>query len=224
LADDSWKAFVELVESPDMRMLLSRATPYDRLGALTIGSRPPSRAGGGDADPSERGRLRAIPWVLCWTQTRYLLHAWLGIGTAWRHLRREPGAAAKLRREMRRDPLLRAYMRTIGFTLAKTAPTVWDEYLRVLASDVSPKVIRRLDRERRDALDLARCASPDGELLFDRRWLLESIRYRAPMIHPLNLLQIGTLDRARKGRLRKIDDELFRESVTGIAAGMLTTG
>jgi phosphoenolpyruvate carboxylase len=162
--------------------------------------------------------------VLCWTQTRYLLHGWLGIGTAWRHLRKEGDAAERLRRAMKRDPLLRAYLRALGFTLAKTAPTLWSEYVRRLSPRVAPALVRRLERERRDALELARCASPDGELLHDRRWLLESIRYRAPMIHPLNLLQIDALERTRSGRIREIDDELFRESVTGIAAGMLTTG
>ena len=41
------------------------------------------------------------------------------------------------------------------------------------------------------------------------------------MIHPLNLLQIDVLARGRPG---KGDEAVFRESVTGIAAGMLTTG
>ena len=71
------------------------------------------------------------------------------------------------------------------------------------------------------ALDLARRASPDGELLSDRPWLKESIFYRAPMIHPLNLLQIQVLARTDLSRQNEL---LFRETVTGIAAGMLTTG
>ena len=52
-------------------------------------------------------------------------------------------------------------------------------------------------------------------------WLEESIRYRAPMIHPLNLLQIELLARPEWD---ESEAELFRETVTGIAAGMLTTG
>jgi phosphoenolpyruvate carboxylase len=68
---------------------------------------------------------------------------------------------------------------------------------------------------------IRRCASPRGALLPDRPWLLESILTRAPMIHPLNLLQIEVLGRPR---LRAADASLLRETITGIAAGMLTTG
>jgi phosphoenolpyruvate carboxylase len=113
-------------------------------------------------------------------------------------------------------------VRTLGFTMAKIVPEIWAEYSASVGSERPTALVRRLERERRDALDLALGGSPDGELLFDRRWLLESIHYRAPMIHPLNLLQIDAL--ARSNRPRAGDDELFRETVTGIAAGMLTTG
>ena len=41
------------------------------------------------------------------------------------------------------------------------------------------------------------------------------------MIHPLNLLQRELLER---GDWSEDDQRLFRETVTGIAAGMLTTG
>ena len=41
------------------------------------------------------------------------------------------------------------------------------------------------------------------------------------MIHPLNLLQIEVL---RHDTLSEAQGLLFRETVTGIAAGMLTTG
>ena len=82
LAGRSRTAYVELVGSTQLLDLLRSATPYTRLGALNIGSRPVNRKAG--VAPAAIEQLRAIPWVLCWTQTRYLLHAWVGIGTAWR--------------------------------------------------------------------------------------------------------------------------------------------
>ena len=120
--------------------------------------------------------------------------------------------------------MLRSYLRLLGFTLAKTAPRLWEEYLRVLAPGVTPKLVKRLQREFEDALDLARRVSKRGTLLPDRPWLLESIYYRAPMIHPLNLLQLDVLERAQGKAFNKADALLFRETVTGVAAGMLTTG
>lgn len=218
LAARSQTAYVELVDSPEFIELLRRATPYTRLGALNIGSRPVKRRAGAARAGLEQ--LRAIPWVLCWTQTRYLLHAWMGIGTAWRTVRTDPQARARLMRALERDPLLRSYLRLLGFTLAKTEPAIWRQYVKTLIG-TSPLLVTRLEREWHDALDLARQASPDRTLLTDRRWLRESIYYRAPMIHPLNLMQIDVLAQPRLGKTREL---LFRETVTGIAAGMLTTG
>ena len=146
--------------------------------------------------------------------------AWLGVGSAWRALRADNGER-RLRRALEDDPLLRSYLRQLGFTLAKTAPRIWQEYVAVLAPDTPKRVLKLLEREWESAMDLALAASPADRLLPDRRWLLESIYYRAPMIHPLNLLQIQVLGAKRLGRNEAL---LFRETVTGIAAGMLTTG
>jgi phosphoenolpyruvate carboxylase len=216
LAAVAQQAFVDAVGDPDFLRLLTRATPYARLGALNIGSRPSKRGGG----PQGLESLRAIPWVLCWTQTRYLLHAWIGSGVAWRAAKREGGREA-LHRALRRDPLLRSYLRLLGFTLAKTAPPIWKVYAQALGGEESAPIVRRLEREWRAALELARAATDDGELLSYRPWLRESIHLRGPMIHPLNLLQLSVL---RRKRLNKTQELLFRETVTGIAAGMLTTG
>ena len=219
LADRSQSAYVALVGSPEFIELLRDGTPYARLGALNIGSRPTKR-GTGRTAPAGLEQLRAIPWVLCWTQTRYLLHAWLGIGTAWREVRDDPKTRARLLRAITRDPLLRSYLRLLNFTMAKTEPAIWREYVKALAGG-SSRLARSLEQEWTDAVDLARQVSPGKALLSDRRWLQESIYYRAPMIHPLNLVQIEVLSHSRMSTAREL---LFRETVTGIAAGMLTTG
>ena len=218
LAARSGEAYVELVGSPAFRNLLRSATPYARLGALNIGSRPSKRTTGDTPEGLEQ--LRAIPWVLCWTQTRYLLHAWLGIGTAWRDVRTDPAARQRLLRALKRDPLLRGYLRLLRFTLTKTAPIIWRRYVTTLTGTPSA-LVNRLEQEWEDARDLARQLTPGDGLLADRPWLAESIYYRAPMIHPLNLIQIEVLTRPR---LNAAEELLFRETVTGIAAGMLTTG
>lgn len=218
----SQAAYVAFVRDPGFLDLLERATPYPHLGALNIGSRPARRGTKRRAPAADAlDSLRAIPWVLCWTQVRLLLPVWLGVGSAWRALRARPGGQAALRAALEVDPLLRAFVRLLGFALAKGEPRLWREYVRRLAPDAPPALLKRLEREREAALDLARRASPTGDLLPDRPWLRESIHYRAPMIHPLNLLQLGVLERAQS---TPADQALFRETVTGIAAGMLTTG
>jgi len=215
LAERSQEVFETRVKSDAFRHLLEHATPYARLSSLTIGSRPASRGDGGLEE------LRAIPWVLCWTQTRLLLHAWLGAGQAWHELRDDPAIDERLAAARDDDPLFRSYARLLSFTMAKTEPRVWRRYRRALAPDAPGELVVALDRELEQALDLACRARGAGTLLPDRPWLEESIHYRAPMIHPLNLLQIELL---AKPEWDEAEARLFRETVTGIAAGMLTTG
>jgi phosphoenolpyruvate carboxylase len=215
LATDSKAVFEERVGSEDFRRLLERATPYARLQALTIGSRPASRGDGGLED------LRAIPWVLCWTQTRLLLHAWLGAGRAWREWEEDADVEARLAEAREEDPLFRSYGRLLSFTMAKAEPALWRRYREALAGDAPEELTAGLEDDYEGAVELARRALGADALLPERQWLAESIRYRAPMIHPLNLLQIELLGR---GEWSEAETELFRETVTGIAAGMLTTG
>ena len=215
LARRSRAVFEARVGSAAFLELLANATPYTRLQALTIGSRPVSRAGGG------LEKLRAIPWVLCWTQVRLLLHAWLGVGHAWGAVRERPGIEEALEQARAEDPLFRSYSRLLSFTMAKTEPAIWHRYRRRLAGGLPGEAAAELDADYHAAVELACRAVGGDSLLPDRPWLEESIRYRAPMIHPLNLLQIDLL---AAPEWSEVEVRLFRETVTGIAAGMLTTG
>jgi phosphoenolpyruvate carboxylase len=47
---------------------------------MNIGSRPAKRRPGGGITT-----LRAIPWIFSWTQTRFHLPVWLGVGTAFKY-------------------------------------------------------------------------------------------------------------------------------------------
>ena len=58
--------------------------------------------------------------------------------------------------------------------------------------------------------------SGHANLTWFRPWLTESISLRSNMIHPLNVAQIISLQNR--------DQNLMRETVTGISSGMLTTG
>ncbi|HUP51158.1 MAG TPA: phosphoenolpyruvate carboxylase, partial [Longimicrobiales bacterium] len=217
LAEASGASFETRIGSESFRQLLEAATPYGRLEALTIGSRP-SRRGARGTGVEE---LRAIPWVLCWTQTRLLLHAWLGAGEAWRALRRDDDIGERMRRARDEDPLFRSYARLLSFTMAKAEPSIWRRYWGTLLPDAPDSIVRELEGDHAAARELALHALGADTLLPDRPWLEDSIRYRAPMIHPLNLLQIDLLG---KEEWSQADVRLFRETVTGIAAGMLTTG
>jgi phosphoenolpyruvate carboxylase len=71
------------VHDEEFLRAVEQATPYRFLDALRIGSRPAKR---GRRRVSVEG-LRAIPWVLCWTQSRALFPTWWGVGSARRAAR-----------------------------------------------------------------------------------------------------------------------------------------
>ncbi|MEO0932250.1 MAG: phosphoenolpyruvate carboxylase, partial [Cyanobacteria bacterium J06641_2] len=67
-----------IYEQPDFIDFFNQVTPIEEISQLQISSRPARRPSGKKGLSS----LRAIPWVFSWTQTRFLLPAWYGVGTA----------------------------------------------------------------------------------------------------------------------------------------------
>jgi phosphoenolpyruvate carboxylase len=203
------------VSSSEFLEVVQRATPYSDLQKLRIGSRPTKRSG-----TLSVSSLRAIPWVLCWTQTRTLFPTWWGVGSAWSELS-SPGKfkdKKELKKVFREDALFRSYVKLLGFTLAKIELPVWRLYLEQsgLPQSQVQKAYDSFSKELEQVKEFFHFVSGEKDYLWYREWLGESIRLRSPIIHPLNLLQI-----ANRGSR---DVLLTRETVTGIASGMLTTG
>lgn len=199
------------VASQSFLKIIEKATPYSFLNLIKIGSRPTKRT----KTVSVSG-LRAIPWILCWTQTRILFPVWWGVGSAWEECTTQQKTA--LKRATQSHPLFATYMKALGFTLAKVEMAVWKMYLE--QSDLSAQ---EKENTWNDFLGeyqkTTRCAQAilgDRDFLNWRPWLGESIRLRSPMIHPLNLLQIIAM--------KNQDADLLRVTVIGVSSGMMTTG
>lgn len=203
-------AYRSLVKNPEFQEMTAEATPYEFLSHLRIGSRPTKRSGKG------KFTLRAIPWILCWTQTRLLLPFWWGAGSAWEEL--SASEKAKIKKAGKKSPLFESYLKQLGFTLAKIELGVWKFSLK--SSGLSDEQKKHWDKliESEYKKTVAFFHEVTGEKSFT--WfnprLGDSIYFRSSMIHPLNLVQKIALERS--------DRRLLRETVTGIASGMLTTG
>src|SRR6185295_517551 len=79
LADRAQRVYSELVhDTPGFVDYFKASTPVSEIGALNIGSRPTSRK-----PTTSISDLRAIPWVLAWSQSRVMLPGWYGTGTAF---------------------------------------------------------------------------------------------------------------------------------------------
>lgn len=204
------KSYRDLVHDPSFHELTSKATPYDFLDLLKMGSRPTKRSTPG------KFSLRAIPWILCWTQTRLLLPVWWGIGFGWENLSADQ--KKKLKEAYKTSPMLQTYVKNLGFTLAKVELGVWNFHLN--HSDLDSSERERWKNIISTELQLShkffKEITGETNLTWYRPWLGESIYFRSSMIHPLNVIQKLALERK--------DHVLLRETVTGIACGMLTTG
>lgn len=206
-AEDEYTKFVN---DSELLNYCLEATPYNYLSVLRIGSRPTKRS----AAATSLSSLRAIPWVLCWTQTRLLLPSWWGIGTAWASLREAEQEELKLLYTS--DPFMSSFVKTTGFTLAKIELGIWRCYVHARHGKNSEEIVKMVDAEFKRSLKFFRDVSQSKQLIPHRPWLEESVRLRSPYIHILNLLQILAMQRN--------DEKLLKETLVGIACGMLTTG
>ena len=211
-SEEARKHYVKKLEESSFMDILLKATPYSFLDALKIGTRPNKRR------VAHFKNIRAIPWVLCWTQTRVLFPTWWGIGSAWKKYKDDPAMRSSLKKEFKKNKLFSSFIRMLGFTLEKVDMNIW--YLYLVLSDLDKKEIdfyyRSFLQEYLLAKDFTRSICGQQNLLWERPWLLESIQLRAPMINPLNILQIIAF---KNGNM-----ELLRNTVTGVASGMMTTG
>ncbi len=205
------------VASPRFLDVIQKATPYSYLSALRIGSRPSKRT-----QVLQVSGLRAIPWVLCWTQTRVLFPTWWGVGSAYEELTKSPSSKNQVIRDLRKafeqSPIFRTYMKVLSSTLARVELSVWRIYLENSSLDPTQalQTFEDFQGEFRSAVNFVNSITQKKELLWFKPWLSASIAMRSPMIHPLNLLQIVAIQNK--------DVRLLRDTVTGISAGMLTTG
>ncbi|MNS89517.1 Phosphoenolpyruvate carboxylase [compost metagenome] len=191
--------------------MVEAATPYSYLNVLKIGSRPSKRA-----KQLQVSGLRAIPWVLCWTQTRVLFPTWWGVGSAWTEL--SSTQKNSLKKSFKSDAVFTSYVRALGFTLAKIEIEIFRMYLETstLAAKEKSRIYSEFAEEFERTKTCFRELTSQKDYLWYKPWLAESIYLRSPMIHPLNLLQI--IAKQEK------DHSLLRVTVTGISSGMLTTG
>lgn len=207
LVDIVQREYQKIVQDSDTLERLLEASPYRYLSALKIGSRPAKRP----AQTVSTAALRAIPWVLCWTQTRSLFPTWWGVGTAWKAL--TDTEKVKLQALYNESPFFSSYIKALGFSLAKVELEVWELYF---GKDQPINLLKRIKQEYEWAKDFVQFITQEKQLVWYRPWLEESIKLRAPHIHLLNLLQILAIE--------KDDETLLRETIVGIACGMLTTG
>ena len=145
LAARAHRAYAELVhETPGFVDYFKASTPVGEIGSLNIGSRPTSRK-----PTTSISDLRAIPWVLAWSQSRVMLPGWYGTGAAFEEwIEEQDGRLEVLQDLYRRWPFFRTVLSNMAQVLAKSDMGLAAHYAELVEDeDAAPAGVRQ-DRRR----------------------------------------------------------------------------
>ncbi|XP_009762235.1 phosphoenolpyruvate carboxylase 4-like [Nicotiana tabacum] len=205
-------------ENPEFLAYFHEATPQAELGFLNIGSRPTRRKSTGGI-----GQLRAIPWVFAWTQTRFVLPAWLGVGAGLKGVC-DKGHTEDLRAMYREWPFFQSTVDLIEMVLGKADIPIAKHYDDVLVSETRRELGADLRRELLTTGNYVLLVTGHEKLSANNRSLRRLIESRLPYLNPMNILQVEILKRLRRDEDNtKLRDALLI-TINGIAAGMRNTG
>lgn len=226
-----------IYEEPDLVNFFHQVTPIEEISQLQISSRPARR--GGRKDLSS---LRAIPWVFSWTQARFLLPSWYGVGTALQEFRDSaPEEHLKLLRYFYyKWPFFKMVISKVEMTLSKVDLQIAEHYVRELTQPADQErfqqLFERISEEFHLTCELVLQITGHTRLLDGDPDLQRSVYLRNGTIVPLGFLQVALLKRLRQYkdqaatglvRSRYSRGELLRGAlltINGIAAGMRNTG
>jgi phosphoenolpyruvate carboxylase len=227
-----------IYEQPDFIDFFHQVTPIEEISQLQISSRPARRPSG----KKDLSSLRAIPWVFSWTQTRFLLPSWYGIGTALqKFLDEEPEQHLKLLRYFYlKWPFFKMVISKAEMTLAKVDMEMARHYVNELSNPEDKirfeNVFEQISREFFLTRDLVLKITGHQKLLDGDPILQRSVQLRNGTIVPLGFIQVSLLKRLRQSKnapttgvihSRYSKGELLRGAlltINGIAAGMRNTG
>jgi phosphoenolpyruvate carboxylase len=225
-----------IYEQPDFIDFFHQVTPIEEISQLQISSRPARRGGKKDL-----GSLRAIPWVFSWTQSRFLLPAWYGVGSALKQfLDEQPDHLKLLSYFYFKWPFFRMVISKVEMTLAKVDLQIAGHYVQQLTNpedrDRLMPVFAQIVEEYQLTKEVILTITGHAKLLDGDPELQRSVQLRNGTIVPLGFLQVSLLKRLRhhkanaatgQVRSRYSRGELLRGAlltINGIAAGMRNTG
>jgi phosphoenolpyruvate carboxylase len=220
LAAASRSAYGDLLHRDRFVEFFRLATPVDVIERSSIGSRPARRTG-----RATIADLRAIPWVFAWSQSRYYLSGWFGLGAALSDLRSRDGDHyAQLLSHVFDWPPLHYVISNAATSIATSDPDV----MRMYAGLVDDPALRSaffdpiLEERNRTMAILEEIYG--GPLRVRRPNISRTLELRAPALLPLHERQVELI---RRWRADPGDEALLGDlllTVNAIAGGLGSTG
>jgi phosphoenolpyruvate carboxylase len=224
MAAVSQSAYRMLVyDTPGFLEYWRAATPLDEIKRLQIGSRPAARSSGTESVE----KIRAIPWVFSWMQSRFNLPGWFGLGSGLQIF----AERLFLMQEMYAHwSFFRALLDNAEMSLLKADMEIAGLYSALVPDQALARRIFSVLREEYERTQWMILSISGHEVLMESEPIIQrSVQLRNPYIDPLNYIQVDLLR-----RLRDLDDpegpeaQALREvmvlTINGIAAGLRNTG
>jgi phosphoenolpyruvate carboxylase len=216
------RSYRELVyETPSFIQFWREATPLDEIKRLHIGSRPAARA-----DDPGVAKIRAIPWVFSWMQSRFNLPGWYSLGAGLHAI-----ADKSLLQEMYTGwPFFRTMLDNTEVSLLKADLEIAALYVdlvtdRALAQSLFANIKDEYERTKEAILAIS-----GHEALMETEPVTQNaVHLRNPYIDPLNYIQVEMLRRLRALEHPESEEadslrEVIFLTINGIAAGLKNTG
>lgn len=225
LADDSKSHYEHLMREDGFIPFFREATPIDAIETSKIGSRPAKRTGANSLED-----LRAIPWVFSWSQSRFNMTSWYGLGSALSDLKKTDNSAyTEFKKALKHDPFIRYVFTNVDTSLAATDEEIMKEYTSLVSDE---KIRNKFQTMFMDELKLTRDMMMDllGTGIEERRKNhYYSNQLRASLMIHLHKRQVALL---RKWRKEKAAGDAAAEAtqtelmltINGIASAMRNTG
>ena len=222
MSGTGFQMYRELVyETPGFIDFWQAATPLDEIKRLHIGSRPAARG-----RSSAVNKIRAIPWVFSWMQSRFNLPGWFGFGSSLLAIEDQT-----LLREMYQGWLLfKTMIDNTEMSLIKADMDIASLYVDLVPDkDMGRHFFGLILDEYSRTHDAVLSISGHGQLLEAEPVTQNAVLVRNPYVDPLNYVQVEMLR-----RLRALPDpeseqaqslrEVITITINGIAAGLRNTG
>jgi len=215
----------QLISDPDFIRFFEQATPIDVIESSKIGSRPARRTGKRSMED-----LRAIPWVFSWSQSRFNITSWYGVGSTLHEMKtQKPDEYQKIKELMEYDPFVRYVMTNLDSSLASTDEQIMEKYASMVEE---PEIRKRIMGIIKKELTLTRDMLADVlqvPIEQRRKNHYYSTQLRAEALNFLHDAQIELLQKWRESKKNKTPDEddyLFAllQCVNAIANALGATG
>lgn len=222
LANESKRHYENLMRREGFIPFFRQATPIDAIESSKIGSRPAKRTGASTLED-----LRAIPWVFSWSQSRFNMTSWFGLGSALESLSEDE--YSKIKDALKSDPFIRYVFTNVDTSLAATDEEIMKDYADLVEDE---KIKKEFLRAYLDELSLVKKHLQVllGKGIEERRKNhFYSSQLRASLMRYLHKKQISLL---KKWREEKASENLnagrtqieLMLTINALASAMRNTG